>query len=68
MRRIGMIFKGSYSKRDVVRRFIKLAKSNKQYSVEELMSLKIGDYITLNNYPYEGVDATVLSIDYNAKW
>ena len=54
-------------KRDVVRRFIKLAKANKQYSVEELMSLKIGDYITLNNYPYEGVDATVLSIDYNAK-
>lgn len=31
------------------------------------MSLKIGDYITLTNYPYEGVDATVLSIDYNEK-
>ena len=51
----------------VVRRFIKLAKANKTYSVEELMSLKIGDYITLTNYPYEGVDATVLSIDYNEK-
>lgn len=54
------------SRKEVIR-FKRLSKRNKSYSVEELMSLKIGDYIILQNYPFEGIDATVKSIDYNEK-
>lgn len=50
--------------RKQVVRFNRLSKKNKTYSVEELMSLKIGDYIILQNYPFEGIDATIKDIDY----
>lgn len=53
--------------RKEVVRFKRLAKRNKSYSVEELMSLKIGDYIILQNYPFEGIEATIENIDYNER-
>ena len=49
------------SRKDV-RRFIRLAKANKKYSVDDLMNVKPGDYIVLKGYPYEGIDATVLDV------
>jgi transcription antitermination factor NusG len=51
------------SRKDV-RRFIRLAKANKKYSVDDLMNVKPGDYIVLKGYPYEGIDATVLDVNY----
>lgn len=54
------------SRKDV-RRFIRLARYNKRFSVEDLVNVKIGDYIVLRGYPYEGVDATVLEVDYLCK-
>lgn len=41
-----------------------MAKEGKKYSVDDLMNVKIGDYLVLKGYPYEGVDATVLGIDH----
>ena len=52
------------SRKDV-RRFIRLAKANKKYSVDDLMNVKLGDYIVLKGYPYEGIDATVLDVNYS---
>ena len=46
-----------------VRRFKRLAKENKKFSVDDIMNIKVGDYLVLKGYPYEGVDATVLDID-----
>lgn len=52
------------SRKDV-RRFKKLARENKKYSVEDMMNIHPGDYLVLKGYPYEGVDATVIDVDYN---
>ena len=41
-----------------------MAKENKKFSVDDLMNVSIGDYIVLKGYPYEGIDATVLEVDY----
>lgn len=54
------------SRKDV-RRFKKLARENKKYSVEDMMNIHPGDYLVLKGYPYEGVDATVIDVDYNNK-
>lgn len=51
------------SRKDV-RRFKRMAKENKKFSVDDLMNVSIGDYIVLKGYPYEGIDATVLEVDY----
>lgn len=51
------------SRKDV-RRFKRMAKENKKFSVDDLMNVSIGDYIVLRGYPYEGIDATVLEVDY----
>lgn len=50
--------------RKEVRRFKRLAKESKKFSVDDLMNIKIGDYLVLKGYPYDGVDATVLEIDH----
>lgn len=54
------------SRKDV-RRFIRISKDNKRFSVEDLVNVEIGDYIVLRGYPYEGVDATVLEVDHLCK-
>ena len=46
-----------------VRRFMKIAKENKKYSLDDLVNIKIGQFVHLKGYPYEGVEATVTSVD-----
>lgn len=46
-----------------VRRFKRLAKKNKIYTKKEITSLKIGSYVTLRGYPFEGINATVEDIN-----
>lgn len=46
-----------------VRRFRKIARANRRYSLEDIAKLKIGDYVTLNIYPYEGVDAVIKKVN-----
>lgn len=53
--------------RSEVNRFRRLAKENKKFSVEDIANIKIGDYIVLKVYPYEGVDATILDINLTQK-
>lgn len=53
--------------RKEVRRFRRLAKENKKFSIDDLIRVKPGDYIVLRGYPYEGVDATVLEVDHLCK-
>lgn len=49
--------------RKEVRYFRRLSKQNKRFSLEDL-SLKIGDYLVLRGYPFDGVDATIMDINY----
>lgn len=53
--------------RKQVRRYLKIQKENKKFSVSDLTSIKPGDYVNLKGYPYEGVDATVLEVDHTNK-
>lgn len=46
-----------------VRRFRRLAKRGNKFSLDDL-NMDIGDYIVLKGYPFDGVDATVLDINY----
>lgn len=47
-----------------VRRFLKISRENKKFSVDDLVSIKPGDYVILKGYPFEGIDATIEDIDY----
>lgn len=49
--------------REDVKRFRRIARKNRKYSLEELTSIKPGDYVTLNIYPYEGVDACIKKVN-----
>ena len=40
-----------------------MAKKNKIYTKKEITSLKIGSYVTLRGYPFEGINATVEDIN-----
>lgn len=42
-------------------------KKNRIYSNDELSSVSVGDYVILRGYPFEGVAASILSINYNKK-
>jgi len=53
--------------RKEVRRFKRIARENKKFSVDDLVNVKPGDYLVLRGYPYEGVDATVLEVDHLCK-
>jgi transcription antitermination factor NusG len=53
--------------RSEVKRFKRLGKENKRFSVEDILSVKIGDYIILKGYPYDGLEATVVNVDNNLK-
>lgn len=46
-----------------VRRFRKIARANRKYSLEDIAKLNVGDYVTLNIYPYEGVDAVIKKVN-----
>lgn len=45
-----------------VKRFRKIARANRKYSLEDIAKLKVGDYVVLNIYPYEGVDAEIKKV------
>lgn len=53
--------------RSEVKRFRKISRANKKYSLEEITKLKEGDYVVLNIYPYEGVDATIKKVNRKEK-
>ena len=44
-----------------------MAKECKKFSVDDLMNIKIGEYLVLKGYPYDGINATVLDIDHVKK-
>lgn len=46
-----------------VRRFQRMSRRNDRFSVSDLVNIHPGDYIILKRYPYEGIEATVVSID-----
>lgn len=53
--------------RKEVHRFKRLAKHSTIYSSEQIDKLAIGSYIVLRGYPFEGIPASVQSIDKNNK-
>lgn len=50
--------------KELVIHYKKLARKNKKYTLDDLVNIKPGDYITLKGYPYEGQNATVLKVNY----
>lgn len=42
---------------------VEMARESTIFSAAELEKLKVGDVITLRGYPWDGMDATILSID-----
>lgn len=48
-----------------INRLLKISENNKVYSNDDINNLKPGDYLTLRGYPYEGMEATLLSVDLN---
>lgn len=50
-----------------VRYFQKLSKQNKHFSVQDILNIKVGDYIVLKGYPYDGIDATVVEVNQTTK-
>lgn len=53
--------------RSEVRRFQRIARANKKYSLDDLVNLKPGDYVSLTGYPYEGVGAMVTEVNLNER-
>lgn len=52
--------------KEEVKRFKRLSRKNHRFSGDDL-AISIGEYIILKGYPYDGIDATVLDINYNTK-
>ena len=50
-----------------VRHFQRLGRQNKRFSVQDIMNIKVGDYIVLKGYPYDGIDATVINVNHTTK-
>jgi len=50
-----------------VARMVKACNELSIYDKENLESIKIGDYITLQGYPFEGIEAKILYINSNKK-
>lgn len=50
-----------------VRKFIEIAHNNSHLTYEDITSIKEGDYIRLNSYPFIGADAIVLKVDLELK-
>jgi len=53
--------------REEVRRFKRLSRENKRFSIDNLMNLKVGDYLVLKGYPYDGIDANILEVNHTTK-
>lgn len=53
--------------REEVKRFKRLARENKRFSVDNILNIKIGDYIVLKGYPYNGIDANVIDVNHVTK-
>lgn len=49
-----------------VRYLKKLSRENKRFSVDNL-NIKIGEYLVLKGYPYDGINATVLAVNHNTQ-
>lgn len=49
--------------RDEVKRFRQISKKARIYTIDEIVTLNIGDYVILRGYPFEGVPATVMEVE-----
>lgn len=54
--------------RKEVKRFLRLSKENKRYSLDDLVSIKIGDYVQLKGYPYEGQGGVIKDVNYKDRF
>lgn len=50
-----------------VRRFKRISRENKVYQADEIINLTLGSYIVLRGYPFEGIEATIQSVDLSTK-
>lgn len=50
-----------------VKRMIKFAQENNTHSEQDINNLKVGQIITLMGYPFEGLDARIISINLKKK-
>lgn len=53
--------------RKLIRYYKKLSKNNDVHSLNDIVKLKIGDYIELKGYPFEGLGAIVKEVNLNTQ-
>ena len=53
--------------REQIKYYKSISKRNNVFSLESITSLKIGDYITLRGYPFEGIGAVVDELNLTTK-
>lgn len=51
--------------REEVRRLLKLSRENFKYTNNDFKDLKVGSYVILKGYPYDGVDAQITKVDFD---
>lgn len=55
-------------KKSDIKFYRRMARSKNIYSKSDIINLKIGEYITLHGYPFEGMGAQVLDINLTTKY
>lgn len=49
--------------REQIKHFKALSEKNQVYNKQDIVNIKIGDYVTLRGYPFEGIDAEITDIN-----
>lgn len=53
--------------KEEVKYYKRVSKQNRVYTSEDIINLKLGSYVVLKGYPFEGIGATILEVNLNLK-
>lgn len=53
--------------KEEVKYYKRVLKQNRVYTSEDIINLKLGSYVVLKGYPFEGIGATILEVNLNLK-
>lgn len=55
------------ARKSEVRHFQKISRDNRIFSLSDILKVKVGQYIILKGYPYDGIEAVILDINQSTK-
>ena len=53
--------------KEEVKKYLRMSKANKIFSVNDITRVAIGDYVVLRGYPFEGIPAIILESNLNTR-